>query len=310
MNTAGTDSSAEASAENSHRCGYVAIVGRPNVGKSTLMNRILGQKLSIVTAKPQTTRQRITGIKSTPGGQVVYVDTPGIHLAAKRALNRYMNRIAQAAFHDVDLVLFMVEADRWTREDEFVARSLTSVGAPVWLVLNKIDLVPDKARLLRFVSEDVGAERFPETLMIAARTGDGVADLERRVFEVLPFSRPFYDEDQFTDRSERFLAGELVREQLMRRLHQELPYALTVEIEEFRREKDLLRIGAIVWVERAGQKQIVIGKSGSVLKQVGTAARHEIEKLFGEKVFLRLWVKVSRDWSDSERALRQFGYDE
>jgi GTP-binding protein Era len=310
MNTAGTDSSAEAPEENSHRCGYVAIVGRPNVGKSTLMNRILGQKLSIVTAKPQTTRQRITGIKSTPGGQVVYVDTPGIHLAAKRALNRYMNRIAQAAFHDVDLVLFMVEADRWTREDEFVARALTSVGAPVWLVLNKIDLVADKSRLLRFVSEDVGAERFPETLMIAARTGDGVADLERRVFEVLPFSRPLYDEDQFTDRSERFLAGELVREQLMRRLHQELPYALTVEIEEFRREKDLLRIGAIVWVERAGQKQIVIGKKGSVLKQVGTAARHEIEKLFDEKVFLRLWVKVSRDWSDSERALRQFGYDE
>ena len=310
MNTAGTDSSAEAPAENSHRCGYVAIVGRPNVGKSTLMNRILGQKLSIVTAKPQTTRQRITGIKSTPGGQVVYVDTPGIHLAAKRALNRYMNRIAQAAFHDVDLVLFMVEADRWTREDEFVARALTSVGAPVWLVLNKIDLVADKSRLLRFVSEDVGAERFPETLMIAARTGDGVADLERRVFEVLPFSRPFYDEDQFTDRSERFLAGELVREQLMRRLHQELPYALTVEIEEFRREKGLLRIGAIVWVERDGQKQIVIGKKGSVLKQVGTAARHEIEKLFDEKVFLRLWVKVSRDWSDSERALRQFGYDD
>jgi GTP-binding protein Era len=310
MNTAGGGSSEEVRAEDSHRCGYVAIVGRPNVGKSTLMNRILGQKLSIVTAKPQTTRQRIAGIKSTPGGQVVYVDTPGIHQAARRALNRYMNRIAQAAFHDVDLILFMVEADRWTREDEFVARALAGVSAPVWLVLNKIDLVADKTRLLRFLSEDAGVERFSETLMIAARKGDGVADLERRVFEALPFSRPLYDEDQFTDRSERFLAGELVREQLMRRLHQELPYALTVEIEEFRREAELLRIGAIVWVERAGQKQIVIGKNGSVLKQVGTAARHEIEELFGEKVFLRLWVKVSRDWSDSERALRQFGYDE
>ena len=274
MNAAGMDSSGEARTGESHRCGYVAIVGRPNVGKSTLMNRILGQKLSIVTAKPQTTRQRIAGIKSTSEGQVVYVDTPGIHLAARRALNRYMNRIAQAAFHDVDLILFMVEAGRWTREDEFVARALAGVGAPVWLVLNKIDLVPDKSRLLRFLSEDVGAERFPNTLMIAARTGDGVADLESRVFDALPFSRPFYDEDQFTDRSERFLAGELVREQLMRRLHQELPYALTVEIEEFRRETDLLRIGAIVWVERAGQKQIVIGKNGS------------------------------------ERALRQFGYDE
>jgi GTP-binding protein Era len=310
MSTIESHSGGKAIAEDSHRCGYVAIVGRPNVGKSTLMNRILGQKLSIVTAKPQTTRQRIAGIKSTPGGQVVYVDTPGIHQAARRALNRYMNRIAQAALHDVDLILFMVEADRWTREDEFVARALSGVGAPVWLVLNKIDLVADKTRLLRFVSEDVGAQRFRKTLMIAARTGDGVADLERRVLESLPFSRPLYDEDQFTDRSERFLAGELVREQLMRRLHQELPYALTVEIEEFRREADLLRIGAIVWVERAGQKQIVIGKNGSVLKQVGTAARHEIEQLFGEKVFLRLWVKVSRDWSDSERALRQFGYEE
>jgi GTP-binding protein Era len=299
----------EARAE-SQRCGYVAIVGRPNVGKSTLMNRILGQKLSIVTAKPQTTRQRIAGIKSTPDGQVVYVDTPGIHQAARRALNRYMNRIAQAAFHDVDLILFMVEADRWTREDEFVARALTGVEAPVWLVLNKIDLVADKSRLLRFVSEDVGAERFGEALMIAARNGDGVADLESRVLQALPFSRPFYDEEQFTDRSERFLAGELVREKLMRRLHQELPYALTVEIEEFRREPNLLRIGAVVWVERAGQKQIVIGKNGSVLKQVGTAARREIEELFGEKAFLRLWVKVSRDWSDSERALRQFGYEE
>ena len=296
--------------DESYRCGYVGIVGRPNVGKSTLMNRILGQKLSIVTAKPQTTRQRIAGIKSTPGGQAVFVDTPGIHQAARRALNRYMNRIARAAVHDVDLILFLVEADHWTRQDEFVAQALAGVDAPVWLVVNKIDRVADKSRLLRFLDEDVGRDRFPEVLMISARGGDGVADLERRVFAALPFSRPFYGEDEFTDRSERFLAAELVREQLMRRLHQELPYALTVEIEEFKREESLLRIGAIVWVERPGQKQIVIGKGGDVLKQVGTAARHEIENLFGEKVFLRLWVKVSRDWSDDERALRQFGYEE
>ena len=300
----------ESAADGIYRCGYVAIVGRPNVGKSTLMNRILGQKLSIVTAKPQTTRQRIAGIKSTSGGQVVYVDTPGIHEAARRALNRYMNRIARAAVLDVDLILFLVEADRWTRQDEFVAKALSGVSAPVWLVVNKIDRVADKSSLLRFLGEKVRPERFQQVLMIAARTGDGVADLESRVFDALPFSRPLYDEEQFTDRSERFLVAELVREQLMQRLHQELPYVLTVEIEEFRRESNVLRIGAIIWVERAGQKQIVIGKGGTVLKQVGTAARHEIEELLGEKVFLRLWVKVSRDWSDDERALRQFGFED
>lgn len=296
--------------QDDYRCGYVALVGRPNVGKSTLMNRILGQKVSIVTAKPQTTRQRIAGIKTTDRGQIIYIDTPGIHLAARRALNRYMNRIAQAALLDVDLVLFLVEAERWTDQDEHVARSLAAAGTHVLLVVNKVDRVADKPRLLRFVAEKAGAERFRAVLMVSAQSGDGVDDLEKAVLAYLPFSRPFYDEDQFTDRSERFLAGELIREQLMLRLHQELPYALTVEIEEFKREGGLLRIGAIVWVERAGQKQIVIGKGGSVLKQVGTGARHELEELFGEKVFVRLWVKVSRDWSDSERALRQFGYDE
>jgi GTP-binding protein Era len=292
------------------RCGYVALVGRPNVGKSTLLNSILGHKLSIVTAKPQTTRQRIAGIKTTERGQIIYVDTPGIHLAAKRALNRYMNRVAQASFHDVDLVLFLVEAGRWTPQDEHVARALAQVDVPVILVVNKVDLLADKEELLRFVAERAGGDRFSEVLMIAARTGDGVADLERTVLRALPFSRPLYDEDQFTDRSERFLAAELIREQLMLRLHQELPYALTVEIEEFKRTEDLLRIGAIVWVERSGQKQIVIGKGGKVLKQVGTGARLALEQLFGEKVFLRLWAKVSRDWSDSERALRQFGFDD
>jgi len=294
----------------SYRCGYVALVGRPNVGKSTLMNRILGQKLSIVTAKPQTTRQQVAGIKTTEQGQVVYIDTPGIHQAAKRALNRYMNRIAQAALHDVDLVLFLVEAGRWTRQDEHVARTLEGVGVPVLLVVNKIDLLPDKTQLLDFLRQKADARRFDEVLLIAAKSGDGVAALERQVLERLPFSQPFYDEDQITNRSSRFLAGELIREQLMLRLHQELPYALTVEIEEFSEQPELIRIGAVVWVERAGQKQIVIGKGGEVLKQVGSRARRELEELLEKKVFLRLWVKVSRDWSDSERALKQFGYDD
>jgi GTP-binding protein Era len=292
------------------RCGYVALVGRPNVGKSTLMNRILGQKLSIVTAKPQTTRQRIAGIKTMQQGQIIYIDTPGIHLAARRALNRYMNRIAHASFHEVDLILFLIEAGRWTKQDEHVARALKSVSAPVLLVVNKIDLVPVKSRLLQFLEKEVKTDRFSEVFLISAKSGSGVDLLEEKVMQALPFSRPFYDEDQFTDRSERFLAAELIREQLMLRLHQELPYSLTVEIEEFKRNDGLLRIGAIIWVERKRQKQIVIGKGGDVLKFVGTQARHALQELFDEKIFVRLWVKVSHDWTDSERALRQLGYDE
>jgi GTP-binding protein Era len=292
------------------RCGYVALVGRPNVGKSTLMNRILGQKLSIVTAKPQTTRQQIAGIKTLPRGQAVYLDTPGIHLAARKALNRYMNRIARASLQDVDVVLFLIEAGRWSRQDENVVKALKAVDAPVFLVVNKIDQVKDKSGLLRFLEHDVRASRFDRVYLVSAQSGDGVEQLEREVMESLPFSRPFYDSEQFTTRSERFLAAELIREQLMLRLHQELPYALTVEIEEFARERDLLRIGAIIWVERPGQKQIVIGKGGDVLKHVGSRARQALQELFGEKVFVRLWVKVKKDWSDNESALRQFGFDE
>jgi GTP-binding protein Era len=291
-----------------YRFGYVAIIGRPNVGKSTLLNRILGQKVSIVTAKPQTTRQRLAGIKTTEQGQVVYVDTPGIHHSAKRALNRYMNRVAQASFRDVDLVMFLVEAGKWTRQDDFVARALRSADVPVMLVLNKIDEVADKESLLGFVEKEITVDDYDSLMMISAKTGSGVDELEKRVMQKLPFSRPFYDEDQFTDRSERFLAAEMIREQLTLRLHQELPYALTVQIEEFKRSKKLLTIGAIIWVERDSQKQITIGKKGIVLKQVGSKARAVLEELFGEKVFLRLWVKVSRDWSDSDRLIERFGY--
>ncbi len=299
---------ADTNSTDGYKFGYVAIVGRPNVGKSTLLNRILGQKVSIVTAKPQTTRQRIAGIKTTDKGQVVYVDTPGIHHTAKRALNRYMNRVAKASFRDVDLVMFLVEADKWTRQDEFVAKALGRTNVPVTLVLNKIDEVPDKASLLASVQQHSKGQDYDSILMISAKNGSGVDELERRVMQKLPFSRPFYDEDQFTDRSERFLAGEMIREQLTIRLHQELPYALTVQIEEFKRDKNLLTIGAIIWVERDSQKQITIGKKGIVLKQVGSKARIVLEELFAEKIFLRLWVKVSRDWSDSDKLIERFGY--
>ena len=292
------------------RFGYVSIIGRPNVGKSTLLNQILGQKVSIVTAKPQTTRQKLAGIKTTPLGQVVYVDTPGIHHSAKRALNRYMNRVAQASFRDVDLVLFLVEAGNWSRQDEFVAKALRSVDVPVMLVLNKIDLVPDKESLLTFIDKNFSDDDFVNIMMISAKNGSGVDELEKQVLSRLPFSRPFYDSDQFTDRSERFLAAEMIREQLTLRLHQELPYALTVQIEEFKRAGNLLTIGAIIYVERDSQKQITIGKKGVVLKQVGSGARLVLEELFGEKIFLRLWVKVSKDWSDSDKLIERYGYTE
>lgn len=300
----------ESTAGTEMRCGYVALVGRPNVGKSTLLNRLLGTKVSIVTAKPQTTRQQVAGIKTSPAGQVIYLDTPGIHEAASRALNRHMNRVAHAALREVDLVLFLIEADRWSKQDEYVARALAEVDVPVMLVVNKIDLIADKTRLMSFLKDKVDSSRFDKVLLVSAKNGNGVGDIEKVVLQYLPFSRPYYDQDQYTDRSERFLAGELIREQLMQRLHQELPYSLAVEIEEFKRSDDLLRLGAIIWVERQGQKQIVIGKGGQVLKQVGSEARKELEKLFDEKVFLRLWVKVSKEWSDNERAMRQLGFDE
>jgi GTP-binding protein Era len=292
------------------RFGYVALIGRPNVGKSTLLNAILGQKLSIVTAKPQTTRQRLAGIKTSGVGQVVYLDTPGIHASAGRALNRYMNRVARAAFRDVDVILFLIEAGRWTQQDRRIAKMLSSVEQPVVLVINKIDTLASRAELLEFIAETVDPEAFEQVLLISAKQGDGVSDLVSRVTAMLPFSRPFYDEDQITDRSERFLAAELLREALTERLHQELPYALTVEIEQFSREENLLRISAIIWVERDSQKQIAIGKGGKALKQVGSQARKAMEELFGSKVFLKTFVKVSKDWSRSEKLLEKFGYQD
>jgi GTP-binding protein Era len=296
--------------EAESRFGYVALIGRPNVGKSTLLNAFLGQKLSIVTAKPQTTRQRIAGIKNTDGGQVIYVDTPGLHHTARKALNRYMNRVARASLLDVDLVLFIVEACRWSKQDDNVVKALKESPVPVSLVVNKIDLVSDKSLLLSFVENEIDTDLFKDIFMISASKGKGVAEMEKTVFQQLPFSRPYYDQDQFTDRSERFLVAELIREQLMLRLHQEIPYSLTVEIETFKREENLLRISAIIWVERAGQKGIVIGKGGNVLKQVGSGARHATEALLGEKVFLQLFVKVSQGWSDNERLLSKLGYDD
>ncbi len=289
------------------RCGYVAIVGRPNVGKSTLMNRMLGRKLSITAHKPQTTRHQILGIKTVAGGQLVFIDTPGVHQSTRRAIDRYLNRVAAAVLNDVDLIVWVVEAGRFDDEDRALAVRLGAARPPLIVVINKIDRLPEKEKLLPFV--DRLAEYRPlDVLMISARNGDGVDELERRLLKHLPLARPFFDADELTDRSEKFIAGEFVREQLTRRLHQELPYAATVEIEGFSREPELLRIGAVIWVEREGQKGIVIGKQGQTLKTIGQAARQSLERFFETQVHLELWVKVKQGWSDDAQALESFGY--
>jgi GTP-binding protein Era len=294
--------------DNAIHCGYVAIVGRPNVGKSTLLNRILGQKVSITARKPQTTRHRILGIKTTELAQTVYVDTPGLHLGGKKAMNRYMNRAAISAIEDVDVIVFIVDGLKWTEEDAYVLEKIMGVNRPVVLAVNKVDKITHKDVLLPHIQKLASENNFVEIIPISALKGDNVEELEQTVSNVLPLSHPLFPEDQITDRSERFLAAELIREKLIRLLGQELPYALTVEIEQFKTEKNLLRISALIWVEREGQKKIIIGKKGEQLKLIGQKAREEMEKLFDSKIFLQLWVKVRKGWSDDERALRSLGY--
>ena len=292
------------------RCGYVAIVGRPNVGKSTLLNRILGQKISITANRPQTTRHRILGIKTGQSNQVVYVDTPGLHLGGKRAINRYMNRTAAGSITDVDIVIFVVNAMRWTEEDDNVLEKLEQASAPVILAVNKIDNIKHKEELLPFLKTLSEKRSYLQVIPLSAQTGEGVMLLESEVESILPTSPPFFPDDQITDRSERFLAAELVREKLVRSFTQELPYSTTVEIEKFSMEKNVRHIHAVIWVEREGQKGIIIGKKGQQLKRIGELARKDMERAFEGKVFLQLWVKVRSGWSDDERALRSLGYQD
>lgn len=296
--------------ESPFRSGFVAIVGRPNVGKSTLLNRILGQKISITSRKPQTTRHRILGIKTDEVSQAVYVDTPGLHLNAKKAMNRFMNKAVTTTLDDVDLILFVIEAGEWNEEDENVLQRLKNAKVPVMLVVNKIDRLADKEALLPLMQSLADKMSFIEIVPLSAQNGSNVAELERTVVRYLPEAAPMFPADQITDRSERFLAAEIVREKLMRELGQELPYAVTVEIEQFKEEEGLLRISALIWVERDSQKRIVIGKKGEQLKEIGRQARIDMEKLFDNKVFLQLWVKVKEGWSDNERLLNSLGYRE
>lgn len=294
--------------QKSFRCGYVAIVGRPNVGKSTLLNRLIGQKISITSRKPQTTRHRILGIKTVDGAQLVFVDTPGVHRDGKRAINRHMNRTALAAIQDVDAIVFVVDGLEWTDEDQLVLDALKGVATPVILALNKVDTLPQKEVLLPYLQQLGEKMQFAEVFPLSAQKGTNVDVLENKLIELLPESEPIYAEDQVTDRSERFLAAEFIREKLMRSLGQEIPYALTVEIEQFKMDGALRRVAAVIFVEREGQKRIVIGKAGQGLKEVGRQAREQMERTFGSKVFLELWVKVREGWSDDERALRSLGY--
>lgn len=295
--------------ETSFRCGFVALVGKPNAGKSTLLNRLVGQKISITSRRPQTTRHRITGIRSEADYQVVYVDTPGLHASQPRAMNRYLNRAAADSLADVDLVVLVTDGIRWQEDDDWVLQKLHNVACPVIAAVNKIDRIADKQKLLPFLQLLAGKREFAEIIPLSARTGDHVAALERAVVERLPEAPPLYDEDQVTDRSERFLAAELVREKLFRRLGEEIPYGLTVEIESFKEEGALLRIHALIWVEKAGHKPIVIGNKGALLKEIGREAREDMQQAFGRKVFLQLWVKVKEGWADDERALQSLGYD-
>ena len=292
------------------RCGYVAIVGRPNVGKSTLLNSILGQKISITSKKPQTTRHQILGIKTQEDAQVVYVDTPGLHLKEHKAINRYMNRAASSALRDVDVVIFIVDRTQWTEEDQIVLEKLHYSPVPVLLAVNKVDRIEDKSSLLPHLKVLGEKMDFAEIVPISAQHGQNLDLLEQQVLKRLPEGIHYFPEDQLTDRSSRFLAAELVREKIMRQLGDELPYQMTVEIEEFSHDGRILHISALILVERSGQKNIVIGNKGERIKSIGQEARKDMERMFDSKIMLNLWVKVKSGWSDDERALRTLGYDD
>ncbi|MEN1928556.1 GTPase Era [Luteimonas sp. MJ250] len=298
------------------RSGAIAIVGRPNVGKSTLVNALVGAKVSIVSNRPQTTRHRLLGIATFPGGQLQLVDTPGIHRGERRqsatAMHRMMNRAARGAVEGVDAAVLVVEAGRWDDEDGLAYEALREANVPVVLVVNQVDRIKDKASLLPYLQKATEGREFAGVHPVSALKRTGLDVLVAELLKLVPEGEPAYEEDAITDKSQRFLAGELLREQLMRQLGAELPYSTTVEIESFTEETSksgpLVRIGAVIWVERDGQKAIVIGKGGMRLREIGTKARLSMERLFDSKVFLETFVRVRAGWSDDEAALRTLGY--
>ena len=292
------------------RCGYAAIVGRPNVGKSTLLNHLLGQKLSITSRKPQTTRHQVLGIKTSGSSQILFVDTPGMHGGARKALNRYMNRAASSALPGVDVVVMVVDRNAWRDDDQRVLDASLASGAPVILAVNKVDLEENPNTLLPVLEDLAGRADFAALVPVSALRGKNLEALEDAIVEHLPEGDWLFAEDELTDRSTRFLVAEIIREKIMRQLGDELPYATAVEIDEYREERGITHISATILVERKGQKAILIGRQGSRLRQLGTEARRDIEKLIEARVMLRLWVKVRSGWADDERALRSLGYSD
>lgn len=293
-----------------NRCGTIAIAGRPNVGKSTLLNRLVGMKLSITAHKPQTTRHSVLGVRTHGDAQLVFVDTPGIHVDGKRVLNRVLNRTASTALLDVDAIVFMVQAMSWTEDDQRALELVNRSDAPVFMLVNKTDRVSDKDKLLPFLAQLPTPENLREVIPVSAKSGHNIDVLEKLLIDCIPEGEHRFDPDDFTDRSMRFLASELIREQLTRFLEKELPYSLSVGIEQFEIEEDgLFRIGGVIWVEKNSQKGIVIGKQGAMLKEIGRRSRESMEGLFGSKVFLQLWVKVKDGWADDLRAIQSLGYE-
>jgi len=295
--------------EGQTRCGLIAMVGRPNVGKSTLLNHLVGQKVSITSRKPQTTRQRILGIKNLGQAQMIFVDTPGFHQGYRKALNRYMNKTISNVMNDVDLILFMVDRLHLLEEDEMLLENCKRTGCPVFLVINKIDEMADKAALLPFITTLTALHDFAEVVPVSALKMHNTDALEGAIIKRLPLAAWMFDEDQLTDRNARYLAAEFVREKITRQMGDELPYEVAVEIEEFKEERGIYHIGALILVERETQKRMLIGENGSRLKLIGTEARKDMERMFDTKVMLKLWVKVKSGWSDDERALRSLGFD-
>ena len=312
--------------ENQPHCGYVAIIGRPNVGKSTLLNHLIQQKISITSKKPQTTRHQILGIRTVGHQQIIYIDTPGLHQDAHRALNRYMNRAATSVIFDMNLILFVVDGLHWTPDDEWALKKITHAECPVILVVNKVDKIAEKEALLPYLQTLNQKREFAVTIPLCAKSKEDAHRLEAIITHYLPEGPFIFPEDQMTDKSQRFLAAEIIREKLMRHLGQELPYDIAVEIEEFKedarslgstksienknkkKKKTLFRISAVIYVQRPGQKKIVIGDGGAQLKEIGQKARLDMEKLFEHRIFLTLWVKVKRGWADNERSLKSLGF--
>ncbi len=290
-------------------CGYIALIGRPNVGKSTLLNRILEQKLSITSRKPQTTRHSILGIRTEGEHQFVYVDTPGIHQGSKKTMNRMMNKTATSVLRDVDTVAFLVDGTHWEDEDEYVLELIKKIDVPCFLLVNKVDKIVDKSKLLPWLETLSQRHNFTAIIPISAKTGVQVDTLQEKLKAFLPEGPHLFPEDQFTDRSTRFLCAELLREKIFRLCGQELPYSTTVEIESFKEEEAMIRIHALILVDKENHKRMVIGDKGSKLKEMATTARVDMEKMLGKKVFLQCWCKVKSGWSDNERLLKQLGYD-